>query len=59
MPMPANRVRALVPEASGIVFSVQRLRGVAALLMKLYHFAPNLQGTIPGRDLGFTLLSAC
>jgi len=57
--MPADEapIRALVPEATEVVYSLQILRGIAALLVTFYHFSPYLRTTIPGRNLGFTLFS--
>jgi peptidoglycan/LPS O-acetylase OafA/YrhL len=39
----------------GMVYSIQILRGVAALLVVLYHYSHYLMPTIPGANIGYVL----
>ncbi len=38
-----------------MVYSVQVLRGVAALLVMLFHYSKYLKSTVPGADIGFRM----
>jgi exopolysaccharide production protein ExoZ len=40
-----------------MVYSVQILRGIAALLVMFFHYAKYLKSTVPGADIGFDMFS--